>query len=521
MLSEFITHNSLVQSTSVDESFEQLRVNITANEEKGDYVLKLFDELKTLSSRDSFELFTEISGTTETISDCTSDSLKIIEKHLNEYDISDQYDLELIVKKGLNDSSLSIYFIDSFSDFISNESYLDSLNNFDKFFSESLFFEVFSTIKPFGTKTIKFIQAKNGLENSFSNTDVSREKKIDLLRQNTSNFDLNINLLPSDFFLDEYGDNTKLNQFFDDACSILAILFLSNSVVISNERIDYKVNGYKAIFCTDVEIEGFRSVRKSLYQIYDWTYEGGSNSDKLGLVRNLLSLHPDSNGNAKFDEEVWEAVQSNYQIYLKGNIQSYLEVKNKIGEIILTSTTNTYEMVDGLLDSLKHNVLIIFTFILTVVVVNGLKDNGYKRIFSDEYTFIVVMISVLSALWLYFYSKEVLKRFDNATDTTKKILRLNYNEVLIESEIDKSIDPVISDNRIYLKEQIKRYATGWAIMLVTFIVLFVGANRYFKDIPLPSDATTSKKELKINEKPASDKIIKEQRQKRRTFSNVL
>ena len=68
-----------------------------------------------------------------------------------------------------------------------------------------------------------------------------------------------------------------------------------------------------------------------LYKLMSWSFEGGSCADKIGLLRNILSIHLDGSGNIKFDNEVWDTVRSNYQIYLKGNIQDYLDVKNKIG----------------------------------------------------------------------------------------------------------------------------------------------------------------------------------------------
>src|SRR5690606_16496348 len=148
--------------------------------------------------------------------------------------------------------------------------------------------------------------------------------------------------------------------------------------------------------------------------------------------------------------EVWSAIQSNYQIYLKGNIQSYLEVKNKIGELILESSARAYSMVDELLDSLKNNAFILLSFILTVVVVNGLKDSGESVVFSDPYLLIVILLSVVSAFWLLMTKSEVLKRYENAASNLSDILKANYAKILMSEEIDSLVNPIISKNRAYL-----------------------------------------------------------------------
>ena len=70
---------------------------------------------------------------------------------------------------------------------------------------------------------------------------------------------------------------------------------------------------------------------------------------------------------------------------------------------------------------------------------------------------------------------EALNRFNAASKTIKQILNLNYKKIIMDSEIDDSVDPVIESNKVYLKSQIKRYAKWWAVIASTFVISFLVA----------------------------------------------
>ncbi|MCU8059117.1 hypothetical protein L5L78_23295 [Shewanella sp. SM34] len=151
-----------------------------------------------------------------------------------------------------------------------------------------------------------------------------------------------------------------------------------------------------------------------------------------------------------------------------------MDVKNKIGEIIIESTTKTYAIADDLLDVFKNNVFVILTFILTVVVVNGVKDNGSENIFSGVYLAIVIILCLVSSMWLVMTAHEAKKRFEAASRTIKDILNLNYKKIIMDSEIDDSVDPVLKSNKDYLDIQIKRYVRWWmataSIVVISFVI---------------------------------------------------
>lgn len=495
MLSEYLSLARVIPQADINETFDSVKLKVKLSDSMSDFVLKLFDELKTLSSRDRFELFFEVSGNHVKITDCSSGSLKRIKDHLAEFQDESEFEIELNIEKTKVDSVISIYFLKEFGRYLTSEKLLDLINTISSKVEHQLILEVFSTIDCFGTACIQFYQAGSAVINPADITESSRQKKLELFGENATAANINIKLLPSDFYLTTQSEYQSINDFFRKACSVLSVIFLSNSSELrSNDELKYKINGYRAVICDGVAPDELSNKYELLHKIYAWAYEGGNNSDKLGLVRNVISIHLDIDGNIKIDNDVWEAIQSNYQIYLKGNIQSYLEVKNKIGELIIESTSKTYAMADELLDALKNNAFILLTFILTVVVVNGLKDTGETNVFSNAYLAIVVLLSVISAIWLLMTRIEVMNRYDSASSTISVVLNLNYNKILMESEIDECVKPVIKRNREYLESQAARYTKWWLGMLLVFVVSFGICNFVFKpssELVKSNNATTS------------------------------
>ncbi|WP_351014404.1 hypothetical protein [Shewanella sp. AC91-MNA-CIBAN-0169] len=475
MLYDFFSANSSLASFEVKETFDQLYIKASLNNSQCAFVTKLFDELKTLSSRDSFELFLEISGATTKISNTSSEHFKELTDHLAANEDEDDYEIIVDVKKVINENTVSVYFMEHFAKHLNDSPLKDIFITLSSIHGNGLFFEAFSTIVPFNSSGMYFYSSGQPIVKSDFLNDKKRSALLGMLSENSNITDVNLKIVPSDFYLIVDAENHEINKFFSKACGVLSLIFMANaSGFKSKNELAYRICGFKTISCDSVSFADVEADSKVLYKLMSWSFEGGSCADKIGLLRNVLSIHLDDSGSIKFDNEVWNTVRSNYQIYLKGNIQNYLDVKNKIGEIIIESTTKTYAIADDLLDVFKNNVFVILTFILTVVVVNGVKDNGSENIFSGVYLAIVIILCLVSSMWLVMTAHEAKKRFEAASRTIKDILNLNYKKIIMDSEIDDSVDPVLKSNKDYLDIQIKRYVRWWmataSIVVISFVI---------------------------------------------------
>lgn len=488
MLYEFFSCNEQPTPEVVKETLDTLMVKYTSSQITPDFITRLIGELKTISSRDRFELLLDMSGNNTKIVDASKDSLNKLLTHIGENDFSDEIEIELTVRKEVSESTLSVYFLDDFFNGLINEPLNNVLISLSKKITKCIMFEVFSSIHAFNSSGMIFFPSGMPPINSNVTPLKKRLSQIEMFRDNCGLFIQDLNLLPSDFYLEVEAENSSINAFFTKASRVLSLSFISNTFhFMTDNVIEYKLNGYKTVVCKNIDISEIVNHGHQLYKIYAWTYEGGNSVDKLGLVRNILSIHLDKHGFIRFDTEAWEAIQSNYQVYLKDNIQSYLEIKNKIGEFIIDATTKTYSMADELLESLKNNFLVLLTFILTVVLVNGLKDNGPATVFSNSYLLVVVILSLVSAFWLIMSRIETMNRFESTTETIKEILRLNYDKVIMEEEIKNIVEPIIQKNKAYLQRKLSRYTYWWISMLVFFVLIFGIANRALtwteKDLP--------------------------------------
>jgi hypothetical protein len=473
MLLDFFEYSELLNECQIDETFDRIQLKLETDKPTKPLVNKLFDELKSISNRDSFELILDIQGTTESISDTCLTSNKKLTSFLELNDVeSDCIEIDLTINKRLNNSTLSIYFIEAFASYLSEELIKNSLETFNKYFNNTLAFEVFSTINPFYSSSIAFYSSGSEPQSQLEITG-NRLKLIESFNDNCTSFNLDLGFLPTDFDLIKCSNNSIINSYFDKVCGLLSIAFISNSFqLISNDKSSYKISGYKTVNCEGINNLELADNKELLHKIFVWCYEGGNNSDKIGLARNVLSIHTDRNDCIKFDSEVWFAINSNYKIYLKDNIQSYLNIKNKISEFVIESTTKTHSLVEDIVDSFKNSIVVILTFLLTVIIVNGIKGAGIDKIFSVTYFWIVIIICVLSWIWMRMLESELLNRYEKSTETIKEILTINYSKVLMQAEIDECMDPAIKKNKTFLKDQISRYTKWWKRLLLSLVFLF-------------------------------------------------
>ncbi|WP_210459369.1 hypothetical protein [Vibrio crassostreae] len=488
MLSDFIKYSSFGDSVTVSENSHTVKLELYLKQSTKEVVFKFFDELKTISNRDTFELFLDICGNYVSITDTSHQSYSKLSEHIEDNDDNEECSIELNIKKYCVNNTRSVYFIDKFVDYIKQSSLSDLIKTLSDDVDTHLKFEVFSVFDTCYSSGIIFYQHGDEVSKTRTIDVKSRNEQRELFEENSNNSDITHGLIPSDFKFIKDSNIPELNDAFESICAAMSLTYIANTAQFFGKSISYKVNGYKTICCEEVSIKDLREFCNLIYKIYAWSYEGGNSSDKIGLVRNVLSIHLDDCGNIKFDREVWEAIRSNYQVYLRENIQSYLDVKNKIGEVVIESTSKTYAMADDLLDSVKNNVFVLLTFVLTVVLVNGLKDNGIENIFSIGYLIVVSIICIVSVIWMMMVSSETMNRYDSATDTIKEIVKSNYNKIIMDSEIDNTVSPIIERNRNYLNSQISRYKKWCFAILGVFFLSFSVACFFLHDKP-------SKKEI--------------------------
>lgn len=431
----------------------------------------IVDALGELPTRDKFTLEVEISDDALTISD-PSESSRMTEHIASYHEDGDSIIFRIEIIKEVVQQHLSVYSPTAFGAYLDSMPLSDALSALARRFQEQLIFECYSDTPKSGSATLRFVKAGDappevGVSLAW------RSRALALLEDNTYRTGNTGTLIPRDFAVTQPIGVPTLDAFMARAGAVLAAMFLSNMSDLRENQLVYRITGYKLIGGTVSNLANLVDDAATFQQIADWAYGAEGNSDKIGLARNVISLCVQSLEDVPSHSEIWDAIQSNYQIYLKENIATYLEVRNKLAELLAESMHKTHSLVEKLLDSIRNGVFVVLTFLLTVVVVNGLKDAGVQAIFSIEYFTIVLTLLVLSSFGIWASCRDARSRFDQSATATSQLLRRMYAHVMIATEIEEHVKPTINENREYLDRQAKKYFKFWLIFagLVAFAFL--------------------------------------------------
>jgi hypothetical protein len=469
---KFFQELSGVGHVSLTETFVDFQMKITGTENVTDVLNKIPEIQSLLSNSDKLECLIEIDGNQSkaaTEEEFVSTNLFASSFEQSRYD---DFELVLVIRKNPESNVLTVYHFKCFADFLVDLNTKTCLKWFSSKADAPIVFDIKHDFDSFDNGYLYFCSWK--VEENFKNSKISdRDKRLELFHECVPSYDLPEKLTPDHFNFDNRLKQIHLGPFFSKLKSLLSLVFLANSSSLNNDKyIKYKISGYKTLIRKDLSLDELATSTSLLYKIYDWCYEGGNGTDKIGLARNVLSLHADENGNLLLTPDVWQAIESNYKIYLQGNIQSYLEIKGKINDVIFEACQKSYSLIDDFLDAIKKNIIIFITLVVSMIVIKGLREST-PSIFSNEYFIAVIITSTFSTSWLYLFKSEAEKRQDSYSDKIIKTLKLSYGKILMESEIEDTARPIVEENKTYLKEQLDKFFYFWLCSIVVVNILYI------------------------------------------------
>ncbi|TKR53590.1 hypothetical protein D7I39_20265 [Allopusillimonas ginsengisoli] len=471
--------NLNVYSHSCTERLDQFVLNIkvvATPSTVADYARRAVSCVRKISQRDRCDFSVEICGDEMVLGDDSQEAEDgLVESILRHDDEESETVLTVRINKHCVNSILSLYDVVAFGQYLKEEKLRAVLLALATRFSQSGFlcFEVQGEFLAAGSDTIRFFGSVDRAGECRKSSVSLRENVINLFRENSYGSSELDSFIPSDFWMHGATGVENIDRFMASACAVLSAVFLSNvSELLADDTLRYKVAGYKSLENGAVTAAELAAVRDILYMVYRWAYVDGT-ADKLGLARNIISLHATRLEALTGSDEVMNALHSNYQIYLKGNVATYLELKGKIADMVADSTTKTYTMVDELLDSVKNSVFLVVTFLLTVVLISGFKDAGPEMIFSAGYLAVVSILTVVLSLWVAMNCWEALGKFDSASVAQRELLQRSFGQIILPEEIDQSFEPTRCENRRYLKDQLFRYLKWWGVIGIVFVAAFV------------------------------------------------
>lgn len=278
--------------------------------------------------------------------------------------------------------------------------------------------------------------------------------------------------IPEDFEVIE-GKACDFTTCLNSLYNTLLIIFLSDFTEIKNNSLKYSLNGYKTISET-IELKELESeIFKELDGIYKYIYAGGSFTDKIGLARNIISLHVFEASVSKVEPGTLDSVKSGYNLYLKDNVKQYIDIKNKLLEFLRDQSDKASEVGRGLFSSFKMKFWAFSTFFVSVFLLRSLSKANEN--FIDEKIVIPgIVLVIVSLVYLFIMIKEgryeekiIREKFDD--------IESRYKDLLDEKDLKSILNSDENKTKISLtiNKAIITYRNAWLSTSILFLFVLL------------------------------------------------
>lgn len=392
------------------------------------------------------------------------------ESFASEVELSESLFTNISIEKEIFNNKFSIYCFDEFSKDICSLGLYEIMSVFSNLLDglEYLNFVVFDQTINFLTKTMCFSSEEI---DAFSNN-FSRTKRYDDCQDVTRFSSLKkLYVIPDDFKIIINNSNNPFADNFNRLSALLSLIFISNSATLTNDIISTQITGQRSISC-DIDINTIKS-NDELYKIYDWIFNEGNATDKAIIARNVLSLHCRHINLTQIDGLAFASIQSNYNLYLRQNVEHYLELKNKVAEYICEIVAKTGEYATTISDKFKQNLIALVGFILTTILANIVSANPLNNIFTKDITYLVyaillgsVVFWIISIVETDYNTRKIKEAYD--------LLKENYKTVLSQDDMEEIFkkDKLFINAEAEIKKKKMLFSFLWVlVILLSFIVV--------------------------------------------------
>jgi hypothetical protein len=394
--------------------------------------------------------------------------------------------IKILVEKKFGNGQLSIYDIDKFTEYINSLSLSQFLAVINESFNTFLIFEVQDkNYLQWETKTIAFI-AMNSTYNMSDIGNVNRTNRINEARSLCYCDIEKYKLLPEDLFCFQFDENNLLQKAFHEACMLYVFSFILDYSAIRQDIYEYKLNGFrtlngfintKQLSKVDIDINSCKTV----YEIYQWLYSGGNNIDKINIARNIISLNINPT-TLRVEPSAFESILSNYKIYEKENVKQYLQVRNKLSELLIDLQAKISDIVDSFIGDFKKNMLTLISFFISVIVIRVVSKGDFIGGFTNEIIGLSFVFLIISIGMLLYSRWELTKKIDLYNKHYDQI-KDRYKGVLSSIELENIFDECDPEknnkNESFVAKQKKLYTWIWFLSIFLLIIFLVVV--YFKN----------------------------------------
>lgn len=436
------------------------RLKISILDETDDSILS-FSTLSELTSYNYNHEYEDITG-----------KIKIlIDKSIEESDYTSIYSMNFLVSS-LNEKNNIEYIFDLFFNTTEKFKIIDGENHY--FYTDNFIF-------------VDSEDFENRTSNILKKLDSKKECKINKhskINENSHFANISkIKYLAEDFYFRSKPNNDSLLILFNKLSLSLVLSVFADISEFKENILSYKMYGYKTL---KNEYE-FSKLDISEIDEYFYSYEevfnsNSSISDKIGLARNVISLHIVDNDFTKIKGSILSSIKSNYNIYLKENVKKYIDMKNKITDTLFGLSSKFDDIVHDLSNSFRASFYTLATLFISIILLKIIKGSSTVDINVFSVDIYLFLSSVLIAMFLF-------KKFNISEIEEKKKrlfgqynqLKIQYSELLDKNDLAQifELNNFEENNNAFINNQIDKYNEYWNVTLVSYFAIFTFATFCF------------------------------------------
>ncbi len=408
-------------------------------------------------------------------------------------DIKDErsiFYIRIEIQKEMDKSKhISLYSLEEFAKFLDNRKLSDLLKVLNGILNneEYINFEIQNQTENkffyFYSSTFRFYSEKSTMNcEPIAN---ETRKQLNERRNGVAHF-LNAKyylFAPEDFHFIVKSGNKILDPIFERLVAVFSLFYLANISSIEEENeekeldVNAKIFGMKNIE-EDIKFKTFTiNDYKEYFEIYKWVYNEGNLSDKIELARQIISLHVISKNSLALESKTLNAIKSGYIVYLKKDVQQYIDVKNKISEFIGDMFKKSSEIVESFTGTFKNNITAFISFFVSVMILNALSGGKLTDIFTRDISLISIGFLFISLIFLVVAVIDTVQKGKRFSENYKG-LKDRYRNILDEEDLNKifNYDKEYNKDIKFIRNQTIIYSVLWfsSIVILFIVILLLG-----------------------------------------------
>jgi hypothetical protein len=269
--------------------------------------------------------------------------------------------------------------------------------------------------------------------------------------------------IPQDFDFSSPLPHAGISNLFNTLKFAFAIIFIADVSSLSDQELTATVKGYRHI-TSSIKLAGMSDaqIAATYYEIYLWAYSEGGVTDKLGIAKNLLSIHIEKSDFRDMRSGALQAMVSNHSIYLKENVKQYIDIKNKLSDQIQKQSEKASEMVKTIGGYLRTSVFTVYSFIVTTFIIRSISKTASEGTFTNGIYYIFLMFLLLSLSTLFYAYRESEAEFDRFKAIYQSF-KTRYDDLLSNSDRDRILqnDTDFKRDCEYIKQSRRRALILW------------------------------------------------------------